>query len=351
MKLLLALLAASLPIAVNGAVQLLPAGEFAARDGRPVEVKHWKLTDDDGVALAARMNEVAAKTHIVIDYDHHTMTAQDNGHKAIAAGWIKRVEWRAALGLFADVEWTAAAKAHIDAGEYRYISPVLSYDAKTGRVVNVHLAALVNYPALIGMEPALAHLSTHLHSQEPHMDLKALIALLGLAADSTEDAVKAHLAALLKRPQALVPATLATVLGVAADADEAVVLAAVTKIKTAAPATDPTTVAAMQALQAQIVALQASNTERSVTELVDGAVAAKKLLPAMRDWALNLGKKDIAALQAFIKDAPALSLEGQPGGAAGATGGGDATSPMGLQVAAAMGITTDAWKKGQAKAA
>lgn len=345
MRLLLALLAASMPVAVNGAVQLLPYGEFKARDGRPAEVRTWKLDDAAGAALAARMNEVAKKTPIVIDYDHHTMTAQENGHKAIAAGWIRSVEWLAGQGLFGQVEWTPAAKAHIDAGEYRYISPVLSYDAKTGQVIDVHLAALVNYPALLGMEPALAHLSATLQ-QEPHMDLKELIKLLGLAENSTEENVKAALAALLKRPtSAALPAALATAIGVATDADEAAVLAAVTKLKTAAPGTDKATLEAMTALQAQVAALTAANTERTVTETVDGAIAAKKLLPAMRDWALNLGKSNLASLQAFIKDAPAVALDGQAG--PGGQGGGNtaALSAEGLRIATNFGIPPEAWKK------
>jgi len=142
----------------GGRVQLLPAGEFAARDGRPGPGKKWRLTDSGGAALAARANAIAQRTPISIDYEHQTLLAVTNGRPAPAAGWITSLSWTTGVGLFGAVQWTAAAARQIDAGEYRYISPVITFDGQ-GNVTELVNAALTNFPALIGMAPAVAALA------------------------------------------------------------------------------------------------------------------------------------------------------------------------------------------------
>lgn len=144
---------AALPLA--GAVKnirLIPSGLFRATDGRPAGVAGWILTANNAKviiqAAASRAND------FVLDYEHQTMQASKNGQPAPAAGWFKRLEWRDGEGggLFAlDVRWTARAAAMIAAREYRYISPVFGFDAKTGEVQNIHSAAITNDPALDGL--------------------------------------------------------------------------------------------------------------------------------------------------------------------------------------------------------
>jgi len=133
-------------------VQLLPAGSFQARDGRPGPGRSWKLPDVKGMFIAAALQAVIASTPIVIDYEHQTLRKEANGQPAPAAGWIKRVTWLTGKGLMAEVEWTPRARAAIAAGEYRYISPVISFDEKTDEVTGMVMAALTNYPALLGMQ-------------------------------------------------------------------------------------------------------------------------------------------------------------------------------------------------------
>src|SRR5258708_27555760 len=78
-------------------IQLLPAGEFRAIDGRPAEVQAWKLDRATAERLIAEFN--AKKNDLVIDYEHQTLHAEDNGKPAPAAGWIKALEWREGKGL------------------------------------------------------------------------------------------------------------------------------------------------------------------------------------------------------------------------------------------------------------
>lgn len=310
MLLRLAVLAASLALATDtgGRAQLLPAGEFAARDGRPGVGKTWKLTDAQGEALAATVNQVAAQTPIVIDYEHQTLTATEKGHKAPAAGWIKHVEWLTGKGLFADVDWTEAAKAHIDAKEYRFISPVITYDA-SGKVTGFQLAALTNHPGLLGMEPAMAALSTFagFPTTEQESDvtlLAALIAGLGLKAETTEAEAIAAVAALKAQVVApKVPEALVATLKLKPDADMTAACTAVAALV----ATDTAATTTIAALQGEIATLKAKGAGDEVVAAVDKALADGKLLPAQKDWALSLGRKDMAALTGFIASAPVLA--------------------------------------------
>lgn len=135
-------------------VQLLPAGEFRAKDGRPQDVDAWGLDADSAAALIA---ESTGKGRFVIDYEHQSLKTGANGQPAPAAGWFKAMEWRDGEGLFAtDVEWTDKAALMIQSGEYRYLSPVMAYDRETGVVTRLVSAALTNTPALDGMEEVTA---------------------------------------------------------------------------------------------------------------------------------------------------------------------------------------------------
>ena len=162
----------------GGAIQLFPAGAFKARDGRPNETAsgHWLINDAIAARLIAKV--VASATDLVIDYEHQTLNSAENGQPAPAAGWFHGLEWRAGDGLFAiDTRWTGRAKAMIEAGEYRYLSPVFSYDQQTGEVLDLHHVGLTNYPALDGMAalPALAAARfrhAHSHSDSEIVALK-----------------------------------------------------------------------------------------------------------------------------------------------------------------------------------
>lgn len=315
MRLITALLASAFALgATAGEAQLLPAGEFKARDGRPGPGKAWRISDAEGAALAAQINAIAAQTPIVIDYDHQTIRAEKNGQPAPAAGWILSTEWRAGKGLYAKVDWTPAARQRIGDKEYAYISPVIVTDDDTGQVQSVVLAALVNHPALLGMEPVLAQLATQFTTKEPPMDLlAALIASLKLPATAKETdvvaAVNTLAAASAAKPS--VPHALATELNLQAGAGEAEALAAVKALKTP----DTATLQAMTAMQGQIAALTAQLQGDKLTTMVDDAIKANKLLPAQRDWALATGKKDLQMLQGFIDTAPVIpGLNGQSDG-------------------------------------
>lgn len=141
-----------LPTGYN--VQLFPEGQFAASDGRPgnikdCEAKAWLMDATIGPDIIADVDARDARP--VVDYEHQSLRARENGQPAPAAGWIQALAYFPGRGLFAKVEWTERARELIKSGEYRYISPVFEFDNKTGTVLRLVNAALTNTPALDGL--------------------------------------------------------------------------------------------------------------------------------------------------------------------------------------------------------
>lgn len=266
-------------------IRMLPAGRFRAKDGRPQGLPGWHL--DDASAAQVIASAKAQQDQFLIDYEHQTLYSKQNGAKAPAAGWFSALEWRPGDGLYAtDVEWTDAAKLAIQAKEYRYISPVLTFDHKNGAVTGLLMAALVNHPALDGLtDLAAAHFQPTRRLPRMNPELLKLLAL----PDS---------------------------------ADEAAVLDAVTALQTqavsaqtqlaalAAQTPDPAQyapVSALAALQTELAALTAKVREDELEKLIAPALADGRLLPAQKEWAEMLGRKDIASLSAYLATAQPLA--------------------------------------------
>lgn len=335
-------------IATAGAeIQLLPAGVFRSADGsgRPEGVAGWKL---DALS-AARVIQAAAKreTPFVIDYEHQTLLAEKNGQPAPAAGWFHggSLEWREGRGLYAtDVEWTERARNMIGDGEYRYLSPVIAWDDKTGEVLALHMAALTNHPGLDGMSAvALSAFFHHPSEEENPVNemLKKLLAALGLPEDASEETVMSAVAELKSKADKAGEAQ-------AAKAELAALKASVATAATGNP--DPAKyvpVETMQQLQTQVAALTSRVTQNEVAEVVESALAAGKLLPAQKEWAESLGKSNLAALTAYIATAPQVAAlkgmqsQGKEPGAAGAAGDAD------VAVMKMLGLTAEQFAKGK----
>lgn len=321
------------------ALQLLPAGEFRAKDGRPTECAAWLCNAGIAAGLISQLANSA--NSLVVDYEHQTLNAASNGQPAPAAGFFKQMEWREGQGLFAtDVAWTAKARQMIADGEYRYLSPVFSYDKNTGAVLQILHAALTNTPALDGMTQValrslmLSHPTTH--EETMNETLKQLLAALSLAATTTEaDAIAAVTA--LKAKADLVPTKDAEIAALKASAGSA-----------ANP--DPAQfvpIAAVSALQQQLAALSLQVQSKDVVDAVSVALKEGRLLPAQEAWATELGKKDLASLKTYLAStAPIAALNGQQSGGKapdGATSGG--LNADQLAVCKAMGLSEDAYKK------
>lgn len=268
-----------------GRIQLFPMGEFSARDGRPgtlkgVNVKAWTITPIIAAAVIARWQ--ARETPLVVDYEHQTMNAAENGKPAPAAGWIESLE-AGPDGLYATVKWTDAARAFIQADEYRYISPVFSFDPETGAVLELKSAALTNYPALDGMDAVAARAE-----DDPPMKKETLEALrhfFDLAADADEDAALAALKAQGQPLAAMLTAAKETAPDPAQYVPAAMLAAAQEK---------------NAALAAKVKELEGNGALAALTAEIDAALADGRLPKSCEAWAKATAKTHPDAVKSYI---------------------------------------------------
>ena len=352
-------------------VQLMPAGELIARDGR-----RWRIENAAGVVEASRRR--AGATDLVFDYGHQTDYAKENGQPAPAAGWIKDLQARAGA-IWGRVEWTQKAAAAIGAREFRYVSPTFQH-TRAGVVTEVVRAALTNHPAL-----DLPALTQRNHNDDDpsgaggsmHEQLKRILAKLGL--DGGSEPTKAEADAALARidpTPPIDPAALATALGLkatataeqalaaakarggelaaalglaeTATADE--VLAAAKKKATSTAADDPTAYvprAEFDRVARQLNDLQTSRAAEQATAAVDDAIKAGKLTPAQRDWGLAAAKKDLDAFRSYASSAPVIVTPAAPAAAPAGDPEAALTSEE-LAVCRSMGISEEKFKAARA---
>lgn len=236
-------------------IKVLPAGSVTTRDGR-------NFTFDPEL-LAARFSKDGID--IPIDLDHG-ITKND---KPAAVGWIKELAAKAD-GLFARVEWLEDGKEALASKSRRFVSPTFHHEA--GKATWLHSVALVAAPALA--MPAVAHAS-------PETDHK-------------EDPMK----------------SIAEALGLGAEADEAACLSAITTLSTGKvdKSVHDETLAQLSATSKELEELKAGNRQKEVDELLEGALADKKIFPAQRDHYAKLCATDEGFDQ--VKSLLAATAEG-----------------------------------------
>ncbi|MFX2607059.1 phage protease [Enterobacter mori] len=311
---------AALALTINSTtseIQLFPAGEFAAVDGRPTDVEggKWILTAELAAVLVAQV--AAANTPFVIDYEHQTLRSAKNGQPAPASGWFSQVEWRDGDGLYAiGVEWTANASTMIAAKEYRFISPVFIYNAR-GEVCQLLHAALTNTPALDDMDEVilaaasrLASLSTETETttvdeEQLNYLLSNLRWLLNLPETSTPEEVCAELQKIIDGVSGGQGTAAASVglLTLLTQKDEQIA-------SLSANAYDPakhSPIEVVQDLQVRLAEASQNTGAAEIESLVVAALSDGRLLPSQETWARDYGKKDLAGLKTHLEKTPAIA--------------------------------------------
>ena len=275
----------------DDAIQLFPSGEFTAPEGALQGEGPWHLDAD----LAANViSALSTSNHILIDYDHQSLLFTQNHQPLESAGTFSgaNLQWRENGGLFATgVEWLAAAKAHFSKGEILYISPLFTYDKSTGAVKNLISVAVTDNPAIKNMRAIKLAAANLIHPPKEDVMNKALLALLGLPENATDD--EAIAACKLMQQSAETVNTLT---------DQVAALKA-----NASANPDPAKfvpIETMAAMQAQIAALSTQINGKECGDLIIAALADGRLLDAQKSWAETLDAKQ---LKAFLKDAPAIA--------------------------------------------
>jgi phage I-like protein len=247
-----------------------------------VESANGSFVVDEAAAEMVIRAQAEHGTDIPIDYEHQSLGgayASPTG-QAPAAGWIRSLEVvsesktnEGETGLFAEVEWTAAAREKLAAREYRYLSPVVIVRKADRRVVALHSAALTNKPAIPGMRPIVNRQETEEQTGNDEM-MPAAEPVPGHTDASIESAVE----------------TLRLRLGLAADSDTEAVLAAA---------------------EHQLAACEQEAAERDARDRVDEAIRAGKLTAAQRGWAISLALSDDEAFASWLASAPTVVCPGR----------------------------------------
>lgn len=273
-------------------IRMLPRGKVELADGRPPI-----LVDDE--ALKHVLERFAARGNdLVVDYEHQTL----EGGQAPAAGWIKAMEARED-GLWVRVEWTDKAQSFIDAREYRYFSPVVQLD-KERRVQELLHAGLTNNPAMANLMPLAATFRGAGTETEDHNTgntggkgmIEKLRAILGLPDEAGEVEALNMLAGL----QAALTAwgEVAEAAGLQPGAGAGQVTAAVLALKQGQDA--------LGQVQQELAELKTTLAAKDAAQAVEAALAAGKLLPGQRDWALEYAAKDPEAFKIFVEKTPVV---------------------------------------------
>lgn len=322
---------------------LIPDGEFRCSDGsgRPTEVDFWRMSPQIAERVLARAKSRTAK--LVVDYEHQTLRAKENGKPAPASGRINRqsLRYEPGVGILGAIDWTKNAQKMIDDGEYAYLSPVFPYDEKTGEVLAIMHFALTNDPGMDGLNvaalsAAYADFSTE---EEPHMTLlQKLLASLGLADNTGEEAALTAVAALKAKTGEV-------------DGLNAKVAALTAQVAAPDPAkfVPVATLTALQGehatVKSQLVALQAEVDGGKLDKAIEDGKASGKLTPATEPWARDLGKKDFAALTAFLSAAPVVVKPGETQTQGkGEVGGASGLNAEQVAVCSALGLSLDQFK-------
>jgi phage I-like protein len=347
----------------DGSMQLFPAGIFDAPRGAMRGKGPWRLDADSAKRLIGVVSQ--RKNDIVVDYEHQSLLTAQNGQPVIAAAWInpQSLEWReppaAYPGLFViNPKYTAAASAHIDADEIRYVSPVFTYDAKTGEVLDILNVALTNNPAIDGMQAVtvaatslFASVSTNL--QESTMEIEELLEQLRWLFNLPTLATIEQISAELDKAKALINSNTAddaatSLLDVlAAKNNEIAALSA--QVGTAVDLAQYAPIAVVKELQDQVAALSGNVAEDRVAKLIEQGKADGRIIgEQLKSYLTNLGKQDFAALSGFLDSAqPIAALSGMQskGKAPESDAGGNSLTAEELAVCSGLGVDPIDYKK------
>ncbi|WP_299072874.1 phage protease [uncultured Paraglaciecola sp.] len=309
----LGLAACSFEISAESSQQIFPAGQFQSTDGQSdaVEVGFWNI--DAAIAKQVIADRAKKANDLLFDYEHQTLNAEKNGQAAPAAGWAKNanLEWVDGQGLFVkNVEWTAKAKQLIQDKEYRYISPVFSYDKKTGAIVSLKHIAITNDPAIDGMQSlvALKHTSTPTLENTMHPTIVDLLAAIGITIDPNKDLDIAALTALLDSKDAKtgIASLKASLAEFATQTTEIAALKA--KSTEGVDLTKHVPVETYNAVVVEMAALKANNESITVEQTIEQAKKDGKFIAAGEiEYLKNLGNTNIAALKSTLDGRPTVA--------------------------------------------
>lgn len=280
-----------------------------------VDGRQWKLNADNILANAAN-----AKTDYPGDYHHASLTAKETGVEAPACGWVDPASLVGdENGISGMVEWTDKALNAIQSKEFKYISPVFTYNAG-GETVAFKGFALTHYPNLGDLKP-VTNAQDNPTLEEKYMDelLEQLRWMLNLPTASTPEEILGELKKLQERLQSHVSDDEAAN---AADLNTLETLANIeTRLETLAANSQQDLTgyvprSEFDTVRNELSAITTAAEDKRVETAVNSAIEAGKVSPANKTWAENLCRTNPESFDQFVANsAQAVPLgEDQHGG-------------------------------------
>lgn len=303
-------------------IKIIPTGQVSSEKGT-------FFVDEESCKLM-KVEMARRGIDIVIDYEHQTL----KDIQAPAAGWVKELEYTPSA-IVAKVVWTPKAQEYLKNKEYRYLSPVIVCRKSDNKAVKLHSLALTNMPAINGMF-AIVNKSIAVCGNTDtdktktggkKMDIKKLIALLGLAEDATEEQVLTVLAERLKKEdekpdkseenkpdekeaeeeKVVANSVILSLLGLAEGAKTEDVAGKIMELKSGSPD-----------MAKRLNDLAKRMEEKEADDAVMVALKAGKITADQKEWARTYALKDRAGFESFVEKAPVvvpltkLALENAP---------------------------------------
>lgn len=286
-------------------MQLTPVskGEITAADGRK-----WQLDNAEGVIKSS-----LARGSILVDFNHGTDLAAKSGHESPAAAWIDKIALHGPEGepgLWGHVErWTEKGDKAVADRQYRFVSPVLLSDKRTGSILSIARCALTNDPALV--------MTGLFHKQETTLD-KDLCAALGLPETASKEEVLAAIKKLGGANTAMCGFEKRVAEAAGIDVTKFTALDETTTIALCAKLKAPADEAGKSELQKQVDLLQkqigtltANAAQSTANTEVDAAIKAGKITPAQRPWAIDYCAREPEEFRKYVSAAPAILADGR----------------------------------------
>lgn len=302
-------------------IQLIPVGHIKGRDGRL-----FLLEDAD--AVIRQTVEFHKSTDVLIDYNHQSEYAADNGRPAPAAGWIKRFFVQDGV-LCAAVEWTEKAKEQIKNKEFRYISPVFFHN--NGVINCVVSAALTNQPNF--------ELKALNQTQEIDMNKEDKALCQALAVPNEDEALTR-----VEELKAAEKALNEVVSELKCEKTSAAIIKAMNERQA-----DPAQYVSMDKfteLSAKLSRLETERCQEKALNAVESAIKSGKLPPALKENAQSIYlKMGEVAFNEFVEKMPTVATyQAAPANPSAAS---DDLNDEEKAMCQAMGISHETFKKGK----
>lgn len=264
------------------------AGWVQGRDGRKFLMK-------DPQSVLGRT--LARAVDLRLDYEHASEIKAPRGDKAPAAGWFSNLRVAADGSVEGKLTVTDRALNHIEAREYRYLSPVPVVNKETREVHHFSSVGLTNSPNLY--LPALNHeesgsldKSNNNQTIMTPEEIKELCRELGIAEDSKSDAVIAAAKAAKQKAELNREQT--------------------PSLEKYVPRADYDSLMERARNAEQKVAdAEKTQLEAEINREVDAAVKAGKITPATKEFYADNCRQQggLDRFKKFVTDAPVIGVE------------------------------------------